>query len=131
MKKSAVCFTLIILLLCSLFTAVPQRASAVELRADDSKALSEYEGEFVSVVGRVVKTFKAPSGKVRFLNFGANYRHSFSVVIFTGDMKKFADIGEPTEYYLKKNVKVSGIIKIYRGRPEIIVKSPAQLAIIE
>jgi DNA/RNA endonuclease YhcR with UshA esterase domain len=56
-------------------------------------------------------------------------RTAFTCVIFTGDLKNFETVGEPTEYYLKKKVTVSGIVKIYEGRPEIILKNPSQIVI--
>ena len=45
-------------------------ALGAELKANDVEAIKKSEGEFVSVVGDVYSTYKAPSGKVRFLNFG-------------------------------------------------------------
>ena len=103
-------------------------AWAIEVPADDLQAIMKHEGEFITVVGKVVGTHIASSGKVRFLNFGEDYRKAFTAVIFTGDLAKFtATVGEPTKFYAGKNVKVSGRIKIYKGKPEMILKAPDQI----
>jgi hypothetical protein len=102
-----------------------------ELPAEDVQAIMLHEGEYASVIGTVVSTHIAKSGKVRFLNFGPDYRKAFTVVIFTSDLDKFmSKIGEPTKYYLNKKVKVDGRIKIYQEKPEIIANNPSQIEII-
>ncbi len=107
-------------------------AWSAELPAEDIQLLMAHEGEYISVVGTVVTTHIGKSGKVRFLNFGPDYRKAFTVVIFTSDLNKFTSkIGEPTKYYANKKVKVDGRIKIYQKKPEIIVNDPSQIKIIE
>ncbi len=106
--------------------------SAQELSADNLDEIVKYEGEFVTIVGKVVSGHIAPSGKVRFLNFGADYKKAFTAVIFTGDLKNFEKmIGEPTSYYRNKNIKISGRISLYKGKPQIVLKSPEQISIAE
>jgi len=103
-----------------------------ELPAEDIQSIMLHEGEYGSVVGNVVSTHIAKSGKVRFLNFGPDYRKAFTVVIFTSDLDRFiSKNGEPTKYYLNKKVKVDGRIKIYQNKPEIIINDPSQIKIIE
>ncbi len=95
--------------------AIVSTVFAVELPSDDVKTIMLHEGKYVTVVGTVASTYIAKSGKVRFLNFAEDYRTAFTVVIFTGDLSKFtATIGEPTEYYRNKKVKVTGKVSIYR-----------------
>lgn len=107
-------------------------AWGTELSANDINVIKKHEGEFVTVTGNVYSTYKAPSGKVRFLNFGPDHRTAFTVVIFTSDLNKFTSVvGEPTEYYKDKKVKVEGRVKLYKGKPEIIANSPDQIAVIK
>jgi len=120
--------TIIFLLLIQLSALV----WGAEIKATDVEAIKKSEGEFVSIIGDVYSTYKAPSGKVRFLNLGPDYRTAFTVVIFTSDLNKFiSTVGEPTTYYKDKKVKVEGRIKLYKGKPEIIANSPDQIVIIK
>ncbi len=48
-----------------------------------------------------------------------------SVVIFSYDLSNFEFFGiEPAEYYVGKEVKVTGRVRIYKGQPEIVVDHP-------
>lgn len=106
-------------------------AWGIELTAEDINTIRNYEGEYISVVGTVMSTHTAKSGKVRFLNLGPNYKTAFTAVIFTSDLNKFTStIGEPTVYYMNKKVKIQGRIKMYKGKPEIILNTPEQITII-
>jgi hypothetical protein len=61
-----------------------------------------------------------------FLNFGGRYpNHQFTAVIFAADRVKF-DIG-PEVTYLNKRTCVTGVIELYREKPQIIVSEPSQL----
>ncbi|MFZ5799777.1 MAG: thermonuclease family protein [Candidatus Omnitrophota bacterium] len=89
----------------------------------------EYIGELASVEGRVLKV-KSTSSAV-YLNFGRDYRTDFSVVIFKDDLRLFNERKIDLEKdYRNRLVRVSGLIKEYHG-PEIIVRHPAQMEIIE
>ena len=84
-----------------------------------------YYNQYVIVEGTIVDTYN--SGIVCFLNFHTNY-HYFTAVIFACDLPGFPD--SPDAYYLSKNVHIIGIIKEYRGSPEIVVKTPDQIRIL-
>jgi hypothetical protein len=59
---------------------------------------------------------------VSFLDLGANYPDNpLAIVIFSRDMGKFT-LG--LEIYDHKNICVTGTIKEYKGKPEIIIISP-------
>jgi len=66
--------------------------------------------------------------KYRFLNLGANYPNSLlTIVIFTRDKANFK---EPIEsLYTDKNICVTGTIKEYKGKPEIIITRPQDILI--
>jgi micrococcal nuclease len=84
-----------------------------------------YFNQYVIVEGTIVDTYN--SGIVCFLNFHTNYQY-FTAVIFASDFPGFPFI--PEDFYLGKKVYIIGIIKEYRGSPEIIVKTPQQIRII-
>lgn len=86
-------------------------------------------GKLAIVEGKVLKTKKTASAV--YLNFGKDYRQDFSAVIFKDDFHLFNEQRIDLErYYKGKNVKVSGLIKEYHG-PEIIVRHPAQIEVVE
>jgi len=91
------------------------------------KEAHKYYGKIVTVEGRVVATYN--SGKACFLNFHKNWRRYFTAVIFASNFRKFSSA--PEEYYRNKKVRVKGLVKEYKGKPEIIVTSPTQIAILD
>ena len=84
-----------------------------------------YYNQYVIVEGTIVNTYN--SGIVCFLNFDTNYEY-FTAVIFASDFLGFPFI--PDIFYLGKRVQIIGIIKEYKGSPEIIVKTPGQIRIL-
>ena len=85
----------------------------------------KYYNQYVIVEGTIVNTHN--SGIVCFLNFNTNYQY-FTAVIFASDFVGFPFI--PEIFYLGKKVYIIGIIKEYNGSPEIIVKTPGQIKIL-
>lgn len=71
------------------------------------------------------------SGKAVFLNSKNNYEDydNFTAVIFDTDRKKFSP--EPAEFYSGKTVDVTGEIKEYKGRAEIILENSSQIKIVK
>ena len=64
--------------------------------------------------------------KTTYINFGKPYPNTtFTVVIFEGDLAKFKFT--PSEFLKDKNVCITGKVKIYKGKPEIIVTSEEQI----
>ena len=87
---------------------------------------ADYVGRLVVVEGKVVATHN--SGNVCHLNFHEDYRKYFSVAIFGQSFSKFPP--RPEDYYLRRNVRVTGVVKSYKGAPEIIVSDPGQIELI-
>lgn len=68
------------------------------------------------------------AGKPTFLDFGAAYpREVFTVVIWGVERAHFPE--PPERAYDRKQVCVTGKIQLYRAKPEIVVKDPAQLVL--
>jgi micrococcal nuclease len=55
-------------------------------------------------------------------------RH-FTAIIFASVFSRFP--ANPENYYHGKKVRVSGKIKEYQGKPEIILNNPAQIEILK
>jgi hypothetical protein len=87
---------------------------------------SQHVGENATVCGLVASaTYAVQSrGQPTFLNLGKPYPNQvFTAVIWGNDRAKF---GMP-EQLRSKEVCATGDIRLYRGKPEIIVHDPAQL----
>lgn len=87
----------------------------------------KYYNQTMTVQGKIVASHN--TGKVCFLNFQKNWRSSFTAVIFAGDFDRFP--AAPEDHYLNRKVQITGLIREYRGKPEIIVKNPAQIKILD
>ncbi|MEW6482017.1 MAG: hypothetical protein AB1397_03300 [bacterium] len=87
----------------------------------------KHYGEYARVEGRIVATHN--SGKACFLNFHPDYKRYFTAVIFARAFSSFP--ANPENYYYKKRVRVSGYIKEYKGKPEIILNDQSQIEILK
>jgi micrococcal nuclease len=87
----------------------------------------KYYGEKVIVEGTVVAAFN--SGKACFLNFHKNWKKYFTAVIFQSAFDKFPE--HPELYYKDKKVRITGVIKEYKGKPEIVLKHPSQIKVVD
>ena len=87
---------------------------------------AKYFGEYATVEGTIVVTHN--SGKACFLNFHPDYKRYFTAVIFASAFSQFP--ANPESYYQGKRVRVRGLIKEYNGQPEIILKTPEQIEIL-
>jgi len=88
---------------------------------------AQHYGKYVTVEGAIVATHN--SGKACYLNFHPDYQRYFTAVIFASAFSCFP--ANPESYYLGKKVRVSGYIKEYRGKPEIILNDPSQIEILK
>jgi len=84
-------------------------------------------GENATVCGLVASAKYAANSRAQptFLDMGQPYPNQlFVAVIFGTDRAKF---GEPEATLSGKRICVTGQVRNYRGRPEIIVSDPSQL----
>ncbi|HZV69685.1 MAG TPA: hypothetical protein VFG10_09080 [Saprospiraceae bacterium] len=88
-----------------------------------------HEGQTITVCGKIVDTFVTKSEKkITHLNFEYGYpNQTFSVTIFGSDLPKFSYV--PAEFLKGKNVCVTGKVRMYNGRPEIVVNAEDQLKV--
>lgn len=87
-------------------------------------------GRVATVKGRVVGSAFARSsnGSPTFLNIGRDYPNParFTVVIWIENRAAF---GTPERRYRGRTICVRGLVKLYRGSPEVVARSPSQIAI--
>jgi micrococcal nuclease len=89
---------------------------------------SSHVGEVRTVCGTVVspKYLASSRSQPTFLNLDKPYPNQiFTVVIFGSDRPKF---GAPELKYRDKRVCATGLIKLYRGLPEIVATEPSQIS---
>ena len=92
-------------------------------------SLQYYEGKKVTVCAKVQGVFVSnKSKKTTFINFGKPYpNHKFVVVIFEKDLINFKY--DPAIFLKNKTVCITGIVKMYKGLPEIIATKEEQIII--
>jgi hypothetical protein len=110
-------------------TDIKQAKEVIEgaIEIDITKA-SEYEGKLVRICSRVYSTKVLNSNGMTFLNVGADYPDSpLAVVIYSDKLQNFSF--KPIDYYKGKTICITGRIKIYKGKPEIIVSNESEIQI--
>lgn len=102
------------------------------------KEAANYIGKNMIVEGVIVGTHYAATtkGKPTFLNFNMPYTGYFTCLIWGSDRAKFMKQfpPNPETYFLDKRVLVNGLIEEYpkgSGVPEIVLKEPSQIEVIE
>ena len=85
-----------------------------------------HEGEEIVVEGTIVRTHRAE--KVMYLNFHANWKRYLTLVILVKDLPLFP--ADPEKAYKGKKVRVRGEVKIYKDRPEMVVRDPANIVVV-
>ena len=116
MKRAGVC----VLWVACVLTAISALAQQQTIPDRDARL---HVGETASVKGMVANVYTSAKGNT-FLNFGNRYpNQTFSAVVFADHSATFHNLHSLEG----KEVLVTGKIQLYRGRPEIILNSPAQL----
>jgi DNA/RNA endonuclease YhcR with UshA esterase domain len=108
------------LVLGAAFSLAASPALAQTIAAADAKA---HVGQTVTIEGPVGNVYTARSG-MTFIDIGGRYPdNAFAAVIFADDTAKFPNI----KALDGKVVDVTGAVSLYRGKPEIILKSADQV----
>jgi DNA/RNA endonuclease YhcR with UshA esterase domain len=75
------------------------------------------------------------SGGLIFLNSAANFRgeENFTVVLDKAAQEKLkaAGVAAPRTHYEDQLIRVTGVLSLFRERPQIIVADPAQIEIVK
>jgi len=105
----------------------PAQLPAAGVPVIDWHDAARHYNQRCAVEGTVVATHN--SGKACFLNFHENWKKYFTAVIFANRFPRFPP--HPESAYRGKRVRVTGTIKEYQGRPEIILEDPGQIEILD
>ena len=112
--------TLIAALGLALFLAMSAQAEIISPRE-----ANQHVGAQATVVG-VVRQVSKSGGGTTFINFGDRFpNHVFYAVIFRSRSDQF-----PGVHQLQgRTVAISGEIELYKGKPQIILRSPQQIQV--
>jgi hypothetical protein len=108
--------------------STPELGRAANTLAPDQAAL--HIGKQVTVCGQVASaTFASHTRRQpTFLNLDKPYPdHIFTVLVWGEDRGAFNL--PPEVMYRNRHICVTGVIKTYKGRPEIVVTAPAQIVV--
>ena len=84
---------------------------------------SQHIGSYMTVEG-IVRQVSSSRGGTTFINFGGRYpNHIFYGVIFKNSANKFSGI----QALEGATVALTGTIKLYKGKQQIILSSPDQI----
>ena len=94
-------------------------------------SVSAYIGQNVTVCSKVYGTHVTNGEKpVTYLNLGAAYPdQKLTVVIFQKDRPNFPP--SPEDYYRLKEVCVTGMLKLYKDKPEMILSDKSMISVTE
>ena len=126
--RAATRFAAFALVALALALLIIQPAALAQKRLTAAKA-KDHVGETATVCGNVVSTRYAAStrGQPTFLNLDKPYPNQiFTIVIWGSNRSKF---GRPEVDYSEKRICVTGKITGYRGVPEVIAETPAQITV--
>ena len=111
----------------TLFAAIAATSGSVaaqEQRVITIAQASHSVGQTVTIEGQVAQVSHSGKSNTTFLNFGARYpNQTFAAVIFASAADRFPN---PAQWE-GRNVRVTGRVRLYQGRPEIVLDVPSQL----
>jgi DNA/RNA endonuclease YhcR with UshA esterase domain len=87
----------------------------------------QHIGREIVVEGTVVRVHRGK--KVLYLNFHPNWKKYLTLVVLGKDIRKFPKDAET--FYKGKKVRVRGKVTLYNDRPEIVIRSPKAITILQ
>jgi hypothetical protein len=105
-------------------------SSAQDQKPVTPEEAAKFFGQSKTVCGKVIgpKFADKSKGQPTFLNLNQLYpNHIFTIVIWGEDRGKFSK--PPEVLYDGQNVCVSGLIVEHKGKPQIVVRNPAQITV--
>ena len=119
-----------VLLAAAVWCAAPSSGQEQGAKTLTAEQAAEHDGEVATVCGEVASaTYAARSrGRPTFLNLDEPYPdHIFTIVIWGENRGRFREA--PELLYRDKRICVTGEIETYRGKPQIEVEEPGQIAV--
>lgn len=107
-----------------LFTA---QVTFAQKTIDINEAINKV-GDTVTICTKIFggRFMENSKGSPTLLNAGASYPNSPLTVVVTGEARKLFDF-KPEEYYKDKSICVTGVIELYKEKPQIVVTKTSQI----
>ena len=105
--------------------------SAFAQKKIELSEVSKHVGDSVKVEGKIfgVKSFPGGKNAKVLLNLGADFPNQLlTVAVYDG--YKTENVEFPTEKFKGEIAIVTGKIELYKGKPQIVVRSPDQLLFV-
>ena len=93
----------------------------------DAAAAGEHVGKTARVVGRVFDTHRSEGAL--FVNMGPNWRTDFTAVVLKRHWGLFPEDAE--DAWKGRTIAVTGEIELRNGRPQVLLRDPGQLELLE
>ena len=109
-----------------------QPAAGAVVEVTDLETIKASVGKELRVHGKVSGTNKSRSGSILFINF-EGVKRDFTAIVEKANMEAVnAGLGGDVEKTINgKTITVSGTIKLYREKPEIVISKPEQIEVDE
>ena len=93
--------------------------------------VDKHVGDSVTLTGKVYggRFFPNGEGAPTLLNLGAAYPNQLLTVVIRGTARKEFS-GAPERDLVDQEVRVSGKVDLYKGKPQMVLYSAAQLAVV-
>lgn len=94
--------------------------------------VGQHVGDSVILTGKVFggRYFANSEGAPTLLNIGAAYPNQLLTVVIRGAARKEL-AGAPEKDLLNKEIRVSGKVELYKGKPQVVVYSASQVSVSE
>lgn len=103
---------------------IDREETRLHLRWDDAR---QAVGREAAISGKIINVGSA--GRVNFLNFDKDRPPKFTGIVFREDLENFS---KPlVELYQGKIVRIRGFVTLFRDRPQIVIKRPDQIEILD
>jgi hypothetical protein len=105
-------------------------SDAIEPAGYTAEQASSHVSEHTTVCGTVADSNYASNsnGRPTFLNLDEPYpRHRFTVVIWGSERFRFPN--SPESFYRNKEVCATGLIELYQGKAQIVVRRESELVV--
>lgn len=112
-----------------LFLFITPGLFAQEIISTDE--FKDYIGQEITVKGTIdqVVSLKDVRGKPTYFNMGGKYPdNKFTLLLWESNKHKFT---KGAQFYEGKTIKVIGLIETYRGKPQIVIREPEQIEVLE
>jgi len=116
--------TYLLVFTCSAVAAEETDTSPV-FKSSDTRSIIAKEGQKITVRG-LVSSVRKSNGGTNFINFDTS---EFYLITFKSDLNTFVD-GEPADLYQGKHLAVTGVVSVYKNKPQMKLLHPDMVRII-